>query len=1204
MLVGGNTQPWPPRGFALVVSVMLLVLISLLAVAMTGLASIELRRSGSADHLTTARDNARLALMQALAQLQKTAGPDQRITAGAELLAKDETEAKTFANPHWTGVWRSTQADGTSFFTRSDTAGGLSDLRYARTPVEPEFLGWMVSGGEDVTKLSKDAAKGALAEGVAIELGQDELNRKVMAPSVAMKNASNQPSGHYAWWAGDLGVRANVATRDAWEAQAQSEPQKWWRVMASQKAESEQMSGGVKLADEDVARLASGQTTALTTAGKEWAEDNVFNLTVDSQGVLADVANGGLKRDLTAFLSDGDGQIAAKGTLAGLKDLDRIVTDGAKDKRTGNFRHAVSSPTFGLLRDWANINAPLSGKNVAAKPPEFQSGGPGSNVYELANATPVKLDGNKLSGLQPILVEATLYTTYGGYTMPANKWQMRQNLYPRVVLWNPYNVELDFEQAMVYIQGNGRQLMGTDQGSLIMFEGGRDPKEVGAALGGSSTDPFVGTYYFAIPKTRFAPGECLVFSPPGNIAYQGWTIYNPSTNFNLLANMLSCEVTPDVSRNYYVAPLFISGYYADGRPNTEGTDRKITQYWYDAQTALNATDVQAQDTRAILKSAAGVSRVGSYKDLDALPQIAVLSASLQYGGGQEPRLVWSLSNKMTYEYYNSVAGVPTIVPNVRTREAIRMRWFDEHTSNINNAGSTLKGTPHFEEAMLANWNPRASYIIRSPWENIAGLGAPWFWGAFTRDLFDGAVSWNDQMPVFSGGRARGNPFGPPQEGADRYILFDVPRTETGVLSLAQYQHVKLSEFIWHPSYAIGNSLVDPRLGTAGSRSKFTGIARTAALSGDSASANSGGFGDRQIGYSSTTTRNDSGRSWADNAKLMTGNTSHSDNLVYDLSFEANRALWDSFFLSTGGDTEKMAFAKNPASAPLPNGRMRLVADGAAETLDDDLVDFHKAASRLMVDGAFNVNSTRKEAWKALLASTRNAGYKSSRGNIPFPRVLNAPGRAWKTGDPTDFDNIWDCYRELTPAEVDQLAEAIVAEVRLRGPFLSLADFVNRRLKEDETGMAGPLESAIRKAGINTTLANAYKLNNANALPSPRYTDINITDGTKLEQAHKPDSKAWGSPAWLTQADVLQVIGPALSARSDTFVVRAYGDSVVNGKVMARAWCEAVVQRLPDPVDPDDSGINPADSGTDKDLGRRFTIRSFRWLAQEEVEVSA
>jgi hypothetical protein len=253
----------------------------------------------------------------------------------------------------------------------------------------------------------------------------------------------------------------------------------------------------------------------------------------------------------------------------------------------------------------------------------------------------------------------------------------------------------------------------------------------------------------------------------------------------------------------------------------------------------------------------------------------------------------------------------------------------------------------------------------------------------------------------------------------------------------------------------------------------------------------------------------------------------------------------------------------------------------------------------MVDGAFNVNSTRKEAWKALLASTRNADYKGS-SNIPFPRVLDAPGRAWKTGDSTDFDNLWDCHRELTPEEVDQLAEAIVDEVRLRGPFLSLADFVNRRLKEDETGLMGTIESAILKAGINATIRARYPLNNRDILPSSRITDINIPDNTKLEQVLKPDSKAWGAPAWLTQADVLQVIGPALTARSDTFVVRAYGDSVVDGKVMARAWCEAVVQRLPAPVNPDASGINSADAGTDKDLGRRFAIRSFRWLMPEEM----
>ena len=58
--------------------------------------------------------------------------------------------------------------------------------------------------------------------------------------------------------------------------------------------------------------------------------------------------------------------------------------------------------------------------------------------------------------------------------------------------------------------------------------------------------------------------------------------------------------------------------------------------------------------------------------------------------------------------------------------------------------------------------------------------------------------------------------------------------------------------------------------------------------------------------------------------------------------------------------------------------------------------------------------------------------------------------------------------------------------------------------------------------------------------------------------------AYGSAAYVDQADILRNLGAQLTPRGDTFVVRAYGDSLDSaGKVQARAWCEAVVQRVPE-----------------------------------------
>ena len=144
-----------------------------------------------------------------------------------------------------------------------------------------------------------------------------------------------------------------------------------------------------------------------------------------------------------------------------------------------------------------------------------------------------------------------------------------------------------------------------------------------------------------------------------------------------------------------------------------------------------------------------------------------------------------------------------------------------------------------------------------------------------------------------------------------------------------------------------------------------------------------------------------------------------------------------------------------------------------------------------------------------------------------------------------------------------------------------------------------MQAAIDAAGLNSALEQAYPLDNRADLPNVSFN--NISDSTRLNQTLLPASTAWGIPGYLTQGDVMQVVGSSLRARSDSFVIRSYGESLdAAGTVRARAWCEAVVQRFPDPVRADATGLNPAVIPATTDYGRKFRLVSFRWLAADEV----
>lgn len=91
------------KGFALIVTLSLMILLTVIAVGLLTLSSVSLRTASGEQAMAKARANARMALMLAIGELQKSAGADQRVTAAAGILPAAKPAVPGRA--HWTGVW-------------------------------------------------------------------------------------------------------------------------------------------------------------------------------------------------------------------------------------------------------------------------------------------------------------------------------------------------------------------------------------------------------------------------------------------------------------------------------------------------------------------------------------------------------------------------------------------------------------------------------------------------------------------------------------------------------------------------------------------------------------------------------------------------------------------------------------------------------------------------------------------------------------------------------------------------------------------------------------------------------------------------------------------------------------------------------------------------------------------------------------------
>ncbi len=354
----------------------------------------------------------------------------------------------------------------------------------------------------------------------------------------------------------------------------------------------------------------------------------------------------------------------------------------------------------------------------------------------------------------------------------------------------------------------------------------------------------------------------------------------------------------------------------------------------------------------------------------------------------------------------------------------------------------------------------------------------------------------------------------------------------------------------------------------------------------------------------------------------------------DHSFLLNLALFDRFYFS--GLADRAAPFDSPArpasnlaenfidGIPLSDPRLALYTpDGQSPSDFPSVVADQSSHTRVaawqMMNGAFNINSTSVTAWKAMLASIHdsrsiysrlvdppNLNQASTTTLVDLPSTndarisrfrLPASESAANGGDPVD--SYWLGPREYSDADLERLAVNIVDQIQERGPFLSMAEFVNRRLgpSGDDMSQRGALQQAIDNSGLNHSLANG-----ANAgfqIPAESVMNFNYAN-----PAAGAGSSYQGAPGYLSQSDLLAVLGNAATPRSDTFTIRGYGEARdTTGKPIATAVCEAVVQRVPDYLDPADTADTPPSalgSSANQIFGRRFQMVSFRWLSAGEV----
>ncbi|MBK1835453.1 hypothetical protein [Roseibacillus ishigakijimensis] len=1148
----------------------MMVLLSMLAVGLLTLSSSVVRSTSNAAAELEARANARLALALALGELQETMGPDRRVSAPSSI-------REQASQSHIAGVWGSWQ--------RGEGGDSLAEAKEGTPGQEPSepakggFYQWLVSHADSQALADPDFLDQPLS-GRTISLwnGPEEVRGGLMP----LRSASGREEGRYAFAVMDEGVKArfNLPVTEPERASEQLN-----RVLAREASSFEGVPEFAALGDPESAdRIATLQSARL--AGVSQEDLAAHDLTPWSRSLLTNVRAGGFARDLSLLFDEEE--LPSDYASRFIYSDEESPLASALERFRGSNALGAPDPSWQILHSHYRLFDKLTGGNSPLAEASF--------VGRPTAWTPPRgrsEDSFHTEQLLPVISKAQfVFSTSFGYhgslhTLKQDEAATDEDKYvtwlvidPIITLWNPYNVNLKFSEMRLdlhrvplafSLSKNGRKISTT-------------PTHFANTYVSSEVSSAKNQYYRLNLKASLSEGTDLVLSPGEHLVF---TAHNHKKHYRHQYAEEGLDLLPGWN------PPAGS---ATGSPNVGGVSTMNVMVDASGKSSGLINGKPARTIPVKVGDRISVSVEPQVADMDQFRELnnKEATAYLKYGTpGDRSRTIGSIE----LDYGEDFSGFEEEVPELSEDELpefVVPRGVPVGVKADDYQGNDPPVAAQFKQPFLvASLQLKTGYDSRRP-----------------------TKGWLQNGPLNSYSSAGQSLEQPDDFHHHQYEFVWEPMTDWDSTPTVEIEPMSNRGFGGRGTTSETGMTLAPFRGVPLAPAVSLGQFRHAPLN------NSG-----QLPLTTQIVGNSFASSLLppDEVSVNEGERTFLDHHVL-----ANEALFDHYFLSTaasgsGGSLSDSLSAEQRleyffrGQESLPNGRFRPVtrldqseAKELASQLTSDLSQgSREIGSRLFLEGGFNINSTSKRAWKVFLSSAMQEELPVLDANLGLEEELASLGttngygvvasrfypltgqeKGGLSGDANPAD--WSGHHRLTEEQVDRLAEAIVEQVRARGPFQSVAEFVNRQVSSEKAlALAGAIQTAIDNTGLDEETFGE--------------------DGTGFDmisdQAAFPEAAVGsvfeGAAGYLNQSDVLTPLAPLLTARSDTFRIRAYGESLTaSGQVAARAWCEAIVQRFPEYLDEsEEATTSPVDLQSESNIrfGRRFRQVSFRWLNPDEID---